>query len=87
MLNENKKNCSIINISSCQGCMPKSIAESYTLSNSGIDPDADSMANIETITKTIALELADLGIRVNGIIPGLVDTDINKEIEKINKKE
>ena len=86
MLNENKKNCSIINISSCQGCMTQSIAESYTLSNSGIDPYADSMAHIETITKTIALELADLGIRVNGIIPGLVDTDINKEIKGDKQK-
>lgn len=86
MLNENKKNCSIINISSCQGCMPQSMAESYTLSNSGIDPYADSMAHIETITKTIALELADLGIRVNGIIPGLVDTDINKEIREDKQK-
>jgi len=91
MLNENKKNCSIINISSCQGCMPQSIAESYTFSKSGIDPYVDSMAKIETITKTIALELADAGIRVNGIIPGLVDTDINKEIgqdkQKIIEKE
>lgn len=86
MLNENKKNCSIINISSCQGCMTQSIAESYKLSNSGIDPYADSMAHIETITKTIALELADLGIRVNGIIPGLVDTDINKEIKGDKQK-
>ena len=86
MLNENKKNCSIINISSCQGCMPQSMAESYTFSKSGIDPYADSMANIETITKTIALELADVGIRVNGIIPGLVDTDINKEIREDKQK-
>jgi glucose 1-dehydrogenase len=44
------------------------------------------MAHIETITKTIALELADLGIRVNGIIPGLVDTDINKEIKGDKQK-
>jgi NAD(P)-dependent dehydrogenase (short-subunit alcohol dehydrogenase family) len=86
MLNENKKNCSIINISSCQGCMPQSIAESYTFSKSGIDPYTDSIANIETITKTIALELADTGIRVNGIIPGLVDTDINKEIKDDKQK-
>jgi 3-oxoacyl-[acyl-carrier protein] reductase len=86
MLNDNKKNRSIINISSCQGCMPQSMAESYTFSKSGIDPYADSMANIETITKTIALELADVGIRVNGIIPGLVDTDINKEISEDKQK-
>ncbi len=71
-----KTNCSIINISSCQGCMTQSASDSYTESRSGVDPYIDSMANIERITKSIALELADTGIRVNGIIPGLVTTDL-----------
>jgi NAD(P)-dependent dehydrogenase (short-subunit alcohol dehydrogenase family) len=91
MLNNNKNNSSIINISSCQGCMPLSAANLCTFSRSGIDPYIDSMANTETITKTIALELADKGIRVNGIIPGLVDKDMNEELcedtYKINQKE
>ena len=84
MLNENnKKNSySIINISSCQGCMTQSAVNSYTELKFGVDPYVDSIANIETLTKTIALELADKGIRVNGIIPGFVYDDMNKEIDE-----
>ncbi len=91
MLIGNKTNCSIINISSCQGCMTQSASNSYTESRSGVDPYTDSMANIETITKSVALELADTGIRVNGIIPGLVTTDLSEELieneQKRNQKE
>ncbi len=91
MLIGNKTNCSIINISSCQGCMTQSASDSYTESRSGVDPYTDSMANIETITKSVALELADTGIRVNGIIPGLVTTDLCGELieneQKRNQKE
>ena len=86
MLNSNKNNCSIINISSCQDCIPQFVADTYTASKSGVDPYTDSMAHIETITKSIALELADAGIRVNGIIPGIVDTDTNKDIIKNDQK-
>jgi glucose 1-dehydrogenase len=40
------------------------------------------------LTKTIALELADKGIRVNGIAPGAIATDMNKEVlEDQQKKE
>jgi glucose 1-dehydrogenase len=43
------------------------------------------------LTKTVALELADKGIRVNGIAPGAIATDMNKELledqEKKEKKE
>ncbi len=91
MLIGNKTNCSIINISSCQGCMTQSASNSYTESRSGVDPYTDSMANIETITKSVALELADTGIRLNGIIPGLVTTDLSEELieneQKRNQKE
>lgn len=86
MLIGDKNNCSIINISSCQECIPQFVADSYTEFKSGIDPYVDSMANIETITKTIALELADTGIRVNGIIPGIVYTDMNREIIENEQK-
>jgi NAD(P)-dependent dehydrogenase (short-subunit alcohol dehydrogenase family) len=86
MLNSQKSNRSIINISSCQGCMPQFVADSYTASKSGVDPYTDSMAHIETITKSVALELADTGIRVNGIVPGIVDTDMNKEIRENEQK-
>ena len=75
-------NCAIINISSCQGCMPQQSVDSYTEYNFGVDPYVDSMARIETLTKSIALELADKGIRVNGVVPGLVFNDINEELVK-----
>jgi glucose 1-dehydrogenase len=39
---------------------------------------------MEMLTKTVALELADKGIRVNGIAPGA--TDMNKELLE-NKEE
>ena len=43
------------------------------------------------LTKTVALELADKGIRVNGIAPGAIATDMIKEIlvnqQKKEKKE
>jgi glucose 1-dehydrogenase len=35
---------------------------------------------MEMLTKTIALELADKGIRVNGIAPGAIATDMNREV-------
>ena len=38
------------------------------------------------LTKTVALELADKGIRVSGIAPGAIATDMNKELLE-NKEE
>ncbi|MDR4489998.1 MAG: SDR family NAD(P)-dependent oxidoreductase [Candidatus Nitrosocosmicus sp.] len=73
-------NLSIINISSCQGCLTQETVNSFTEFNFGVDPYVDSMARIESLTKSIALELADRGIRVNGIVPGLVFDDMNQEI-------
>ncbi|HYF99884.1 MAG TPA: SDR family NAD(P)-dependent oxidoreductase [Candidatus Saccharimonadales bacterium] len=87
MLSSNDGNAAIINISSCQGCITQQSAESFTEYNFGVDPYVDSMARIESLTKSIALELADKGIRVNGIVPGLVFNDINEElVEDSNKK-
>ena len=63
MTNNNEDNLAIINISSCQGCITQKTANSFTEFNFGVDPYVDSMARIETLTKSIALELADKGIR------------------------
>jgi glucose 1-dehydrogenase len=41
---------------------------------------------MEMLTKTVALELAEKGIRVNGIAPGAIATDMNKELLE-NQKE
>lgn len=51
---------------------------------------AASKAAIDTFTKGLALEVADEGIRVNAIRPGLIDTDIHEsggEIDRVKRLE
>jgi glucose 1-dehydrogenase len=78
---EIKNNYSIINISSIHEQTPQPESAPYAASKGGM----------EMLTKTVALELADTGIRVNGIAPGAIATDMNKEVlenqEKKQKKE
>lgn len=72
---------SIINISAPFESIPKQEAESYTLSMSWVDPFTSSKTGVKTLTKTVALQLADKGIRVNAIVPGLIATDaVNKRL-------
>src|SRR5215212_5197306 len=73
---------SIINISSSYKSIPKVEAEAYTYSMSGVDPFTSSRVGIKALTKTVALQLADSGIRVNAIAPGIIATidTINKQI-------
>ena len=77
----NVNNYSIINISSVHEQIPQPESAPYAASKGGM----------EMLTKTVALELADTGIRVNGIAPGAIATDMNKEVlenqEKKEKKE
>lgn len=88
--NENEKggkvlrtgNCnthSIINISAPYESMSKRDAEAFTLSMSGVDPFTSSRAGIKTLTKTVALQLADKGIRVNAIAPGLIGSGMTNK--------
>ena len=63
-------NYSIINISSVHEQTPQPESAPYAASKGGM----------EMLTKTIALELADKGIRVNGIAPGAIATDMNREV-------
>jgi glucose 1-dehydrogenase len=71
-------NYSIINISSVHEQTPQPESAPYAASKGGM----------QMLTKTIALELADKGIRVNGIAPGAIATDMNKELlENQAKKE
>jgi glucose 1-dehydrogenase len=74
-------NYSIINISSVHEQTPRPESAPYAASKGGM----------EMLTKTVALELEDKGIRVNGIAPGAIATDMNQEVlenqEKKEKKE
>ena len=69
-------NYSIINISSVHEQTPQPESAPYAASKGGM----------EMLTKTVALELAEKGIRVNGIAPGAIATDMNKELLE-NQKE
>ncbi len=67
---------SIINISSVHESIPQPESAPYAASKGGM----------EMLTKTVALELADKGIRVNGIAPGAIATDMNKDILEDEQK-
>jgi glucose 1-dehydrogenase len=45
-------------------------------------PYATSKAEIEMMTKTMALELAKKNIRANLVAPGAIDTDMNKVLRE-----
>ena len=79
--------CSIINISSPYESIPKIEADAYTFSMSGVNPFTSSRVGIKSLTKTVALQLADNGIRVNAIAPGIIATDkIRKQIIEDEEK-
>ena len=77
---------SIINISSSYDSIPKSEADAYTFSMSGVDPFTSSRAEVKALTKTVAFQLAQNGIRVNAIAPGLIATESNIELLQNEKK-
>ncbi|HAX77846.1 MAG TPA: sugar dehydrogenase [Cyanobacteria bacterium UBA11372] len=59
----------IINISSVHEIIPRPMYVSYSISKGGM----------ENLTKTLALEYANRGIRVNAIAPGATITPINQD--------
>ncbi len=67
----NNNNYSIINVSYCPDYMPSS-KDPFTSSRSGINLYTSSRESTRILTKTTALELAKVGIRVNGIVPGII---------------
>ena len=67
----NKNGC-IINISSIWGLTGASCEVHYSVSKAGVD----------ALTKSLAKELGPSNIRVNSIAPGIIDTEINKHLNK-----
>jgi glucose 1-dehydrogenase len=85
-VNNNTTTYSIINISSSYDSIPRSEADSYTFSMSGVDPFTSSRAEVKALTKTVAFQLAQKGIRVNAIAPGLIATESNKMLLQNEEK-
>jgi glucose 1-dehydrogenase len=79
-------NYSIINISSTYDSIPKAEADSHIFSMSGVDPFISSRVGMKSLTKTVALQLAENGIRVNAIAPGVIATDIIKKQMNENRE-
>ena len=67
----NKNGC-IINISSVWGMVGASCETIYSIAKAGID----------AMTKSLAKELGPSNIRVNSIAPGIIDTDMNKNLSE-----
>lgn len=85
--NSENRTYSIINISCPFESISDDMIKKGTISQSGIDPFTSSRSGIKTLTKTIALQLANKGIRVNGIAPGIISTDIHKDAKEGNQKD
>ena len=67
----NQNGC-IINISSIWGIVGASCETVYSIAKAGMD----------AMTKSLAKELGPSNIRVNSIAPGIIDTDMNKNLSK-----
>lgn len=72
----NKNGC-IINISSIWGIVGASCEVAYSVSKAGING----------MTKSLAKELGLSNIRVNAIAPGVIDTDMNSNIDNAIKEQ
>lgn len=73
----NNKNGLILNISSVWGLVGASCEVHYSAAKAGING----------FTKALAKELGPSNIRVNAIAPGIIDTDMNKNLSLEEKQE
>jgi glucose 1-dehydrogenase len=70
LLREEKRTGKVINISSCHEELPFPNFAPYCASKGGV----------RMLTRTLAVELGPLGITVNGIAPGAIETPINAKL-------
>lgn len=52
--------------------------------STGFGAYAAAKAGVSSLTRTLAAELAPYGIRVVGYIPGVIDTELTKENQRVN---
>ena len=67
---ERQESGSIVNISSINGQNPAALVASYNVAKAGVI----------MLTRTLALELAAYGVRVNAVCPGPVYTEFNESV-------